>query len=183
IIDEIELIKKLVEKDDMESFEILVLAYREKGLKFALRYNSDYYLAEDLVQEAFARIYVKRKGIKIKGNFKAYLFQIIRNLAIDQHRKQSRIEEQHLTDELNDQGLSPEDEILKNEESGLIKTLLGSLNEKYRTVLYLQKYEEMSYEEIAKIMSISKGQVRMLIYRGKKKLKALIEKERELISL
>ena len=175
--DDNQLMKQVRDNDDREAFEELVLRYRDSAVKFILRYIKDYYIAEDLAQEAFAKIYINRDYFKSNGNFKAYLFQTLRNLSIDYHRKVSKVTEQKLIDNLIDEVDSPEEIALKNEKSGIIHNLLKSLNEQYKTVLYLQQYEGMSYKEIAQSMGLSLGQVRMLIYRSKKKLKNIIETE------
>jgi RNA polymerase sigma-70 factor (ECF subfamily) len=58
--------------------------------------------------------------------------------------------------------------------------MLLKLKENYRTALYLQHYEGMSYKEIAATLGLTDGQVRMSIYRGKKKLKKVIKEEMDI---
>ena len=171
-----ELIKK-IKDGDKEAFDKLVLRYRESAVRFARRYTSDYHKAEDLAQEAFARFYFQLDNYKPRGKFSSYLFKIIRNLCIDYHRKDEKYEEQKLTEDLQSEDDQPEEVVLARERDGLIKKLLFSLKENYHTALYLQHYEGMSYKEIAVTLGMTVGQVRMSIYRGKKKLKKMIKEE------
>jgi RNA polymerase sigma-70 factor (ECF subfamily) len=82
-----------------------------------------------------------------------------------------------LPEGLPDRGSGPEEEAIKNETYGLLGRIFRLLDENYRTVLYLQEFEGLSYEEIARIMGLTHGQVRMLLYRGRKKFRKLAEKE------
>ncbi len=172
-----ELMRLVIESNDMQAFNQLVLRYRKPAVSFAVRYNGDYYLSEDMVQEAFARIYLRRDRYRFKGQFRAYLFKIIRNICIDHYRKHGKRSEQQLIENMIDNGSTPEELTVQKETFGILNRLLQDLNERYRTALYLREYAEMSYQEIAQTMGISLGQVRMLIYRGRKKLKKLAEQE------
>ncbi|MGM0420712.1 MAG: RNA polymerase sigma factor, partial [Bacillota bacterium] len=135
-----ELIRE-IKNNNMEAFDRLVLNYREAAVRFAVRYTGDYYKAEDIVQEAFAKFYLNLDSYTPQGSFSSYLFKIIRNLSIDYYRKEDRIEVQKLTrDILADDNL-PEEIILAREKEGLLNRLLSKLNENYRTALYLQHYE------------------------------------------
>lgn len=172
-----ELMQRVIGHDDLRAFDELVLRHRKSAVVFARRYTEDYYLAEDLAQEAFARIYVKRKEYKLTGEFKPYLYRILRNLCIDSHRRQVRRPESVLTEDIYEVGPTPEEMFLQRETYGVLQRLFRSLDERYRTVLFLQEYEGMTYERIAEVMGITQGQVRMLLYRGRRKFKKLAEEE------
>lgn len=172
-----ELMRRVQELDDLQAFDELVLRYRRSAVLFAVRYTRDYYLAEDLAQEAFARIYLKADRYQAVGEFRPYLFQVLRNICVDHHRKRVRRPEEMLPAGVADRRSGPEEEVIRQEAWSLLGRLFGVLDENYQTVLYLQEMEGLSYEEIARIMRLTHGQVRMLLYRGRKKLKKLAEKE------
>lgn len=172
-----ELMRRVAEQNDTYAFEELVLRYRASAVAFAVRYTQDHYLAEDLAQEAFARLYLKRYQFHTDGSFRAYFYRILRNVCIDHYRQHSRTTEVELHTSQIVQHNTPETIAISQEKSGLVRRLLASLDERYRTAIYLQQFEGMSYQEIAAAMNISTGQVRMLLYRGRKKLKKLIERE------
>lgn len=159
---------------DQESFEKLIRKYRIPALSFAKKYLNDMQTAEDIVQESFADLYVYSERYNSKFSFKTYLFCIIKNKSYSYLRK-NRDFLSIQSDVTSDQ--TPELIILRNEKRNLVRKMLNQLKEDYRTVIYLSEFEDFSYEEIAKITNKSIGQIKVTIYRAKKKLKALIEKE------
>ena len=169
-----QLMEQLIVHENMRAFEELVIRYRRSAVQFAFRYCRDHYLAEDLAQEAFARIFLQRKKFLLSGNFRAYFFQILRNICIDYYRGHSKIKEEQLVEEIVSGEITGNQ---NNEHLTLLKSLFRSLNEKYKTVLYLYEFERLTYHQIAKVMKIGQGQVRMLLYRARKKLKKIAKEE------
>jgi RNA polymerase sigma-70 factor (ECF subfamily) len=168
------LIKKFL-KGDNESFEGLIMMHRAKALSFAQRYVHDMYTAEDIVQESFADIYVYRERYKDKYSFKTYLFTIIRNKCIDFIRKNKNIVLDDYMDRI--EASSMEEGFLKREEAGIVRTKVNQLKDDYKTIIYLIEYYNFTYEEAARVMGKNLGQIKILIYRARQKLKTMLEKE------
>lgn len=173
-IEDSALIKSFQAGDD-ESFEKLIIRHRAKALSFAQRYIHDCYMAEDIVQESFADIYVYKERYKNTYSFKTYLFTIIRNKSIDYVRKNKNI----LLGEYNNEKLetTPEEKYLENEKNNLIRDMINGLNDDYKTIIYLIEYYDFSYEEASKIMGKNLGQIKILVYRARRKLKTMLERE------
>ena len=93
------ILMKEFQNGNEESFEKLIIKYRNSAVYFSSRYTMDKYIAEDIVQEAFAYIYVYKDKYNEKYAFKTYLFTIIRNKSIDYIRK---ISNESLNDDLNE---------------------------------------------------------------------------------
>ena len=72
-------------------------------------------------------------------------------------------------------GASPEDIFLREESARQLHCALNGLREEYRTVLHLLYFEELSYEEAAKVMKKSRKQIDNLVNRAKQALKARLE--------
>jgi len=159
-------------KGDETAFEALVLKYRQPAVQFSMQFVHDYYMAEDIAQESFANIYVYKERYNFKASFKTYLFTIVRNKSIDYIRKNKRIE---LEDVQAIDEVSAEDLIIKHEEKIHLKNMLGMLKDDYKIAIYLIDYNDMSYQEAAKIMGKSSVQIKILIHRARKKLKLLLE--------
>ena len=157
-----------------ESFEVLVIKYRANAVAFARQLVGDAAMAEDIAQESFADIYVNRDRYNGKSSFKTYLFAIMKHKCIDHLRK---IRFSPLDESLNSDLDTPEDTYLNKERQQLVKSKLELLKEDYRMSLYLVEYEELSYQETAKVMGKNLAQVKILVYRAKKKLRELIEQE------
>lgn len=173
MIEDKELIVR-IRNGDEQAFERLVLKHREKALMFARRHVKDWHAAEDIVQDCFAYLFVNIENYSDKYSFKTYLFTIIRNKSIDLIRKQSRLTYSDQI-ELSDT-LTPEGQAIQNEDTEFVQDCIRKLSLDYQTIINLIDIEGFSYKESARIMDKSVVQIKVLIYRARKKLKALIEK-------
>ena len=163
------------QKGDIESYEVLVLKHRKKALDFARNYIKDWHIAEDIVQECFAYIFVHSEKYNNKYSFKTYLYTIIRNKSIDYIRKNDKY---YYCDNIEIVSkFSLEDKIIEDEKVALLKKCMEQLKADYQIVLELIDYEGFSYKETALIMDKSLMQVKVLIYRARRKLGALLEAE------
>lgn len=159
---------------DHESFEKLIVKYRLPAVAFARKYLTDLCLAEDVVQESFADLFVYRERYNRKFSFKTYLFSIIKHKCLTCRRQRKWLS---LHDTEISSGQTPEQELVRQESRNIVRRKINELKDDYRTVLYLAEYEDFSYEEIARIMGRNLGQIKILLFRARKKLKALLEKE------
>jgi RNA polymerase sigma-70 factor (ECF subfamily) len=164
-----------LKQGDHESYEKLVLKHRVKALSFAQRYIHNLYTAEDILQESFADIYVYRERYRDEYSFKTYLFTIIRNKCIDYIRKNRILLGYEYIEGAN--WITPEDSFIEKEKRSIIRRIIGQLKEDYRTVIYLIEYSGFSYEEAAEIMGRNVGQIKILVFRARRKLKSMIERE------
>ncbi len=165
--DDNELMEKTKQGDDL-SFEALVLKHRIRAMHFAYSYLMDIYLSEDIVQEAFAKVYINKENYKGSFSFRTYLYTIIRNLCIDEIRKNKN------TGFIEEDVKSYFDVHSKIEETEKIKCVIKALRDlpnDLKTSLYLFSIEGLSHKEIAKITKKTIAQVKIYIYRARKKLK------------
>ncbi len=153
---------------DHRSFEILMNKYRLPALNFAFRYVKNGYTAEDIVQDSFADLYVYRDRYQKNYSFKTYLFTIVKNKSISYLRKKSQISIEEVEIQCSD---TPETDYIVQENLNLLRSKISQMKGEYRMVLYLKEYEDFSYAEIAGIMGRSTGQIKILIFRARKKLK------------
>lgn len=166
-----------VKDGDKDAYEVLVLKHRVSAINFANSFLMDIHTAEDIVQECFAKVYINRMEYKPSFTFKTYLFTIIRNKCIDHLRKLKRNAVLNL-DEIGDIKHSETPEVLLSQRENMNKIFqnIKSLNDDYRTAIYLFAIEEMSYEKIAKVMQKSVFQVKVTLHRARKKLKSYMVK-------
>ena len=165
-----------VKNGDKQAFEELVLLHRRNAIGFACRFVKDSYLAEDIVQESFAAIYINRYNYKPKSSFKAFLFAVIRNKCIDYIRKNKGIVAVNYDEEeLISQELSL-DELVEHEQKLIYaKKLLDNLSSEYRSAFWLYEYEGFSYKEIAEIMGKSLPQIKIMLYRARCKIQKYVK--------
>lgn len=163
-----------------ESFEKLVLKHRKNAIGFAYSFLKDTYIAEDIVQESFASIYIKRHEYKAKNTFKTFLFAVIRNKCIDILRKNKNYTYINVDDiSICSVDFQPEELFEQKEEVLYSMKLLNKLNQDYRTAFYLYEVDGFSYKEIAEIMGKSLPQIKIIIYRSRKKLQKLVKEALE----
>lgn len=170
---------ELLKAGNEEAFEEFVVKYRNDAVNFAASILKDYYAAEDIVQDSFASFYVHRERIKSYSTLKAYLFSIIHNKAIDYIRKNNKnmVLDLNIISTFSPKEQIPEEQIVDKEKREWFMKNFKDLNHKYKKVLYLFAFQELSYKEISEVLGISLAQVKITIFRGRKKLKELYNRE------
>jgi RNA polymerase sigma-70 factor (ECF subfamily) len=142
------------------------------------RYTGDIETAEDLAEDVFVELIIHPGRYGFRSSFKTYIFAIGRNKAVDYIRKRSRlslVSEENLEETADLRTL--EEHVIKGEANLQLSRALNQINEDYRTALHLVYLEDMSYDEAGRIMKKTRKQVENLVYRGKKAVRAVLEKE------
>lgn len=170
---------KLYINGDEDGAAVLVERYGDALIKYINGYIHDLADAEDLMIEAFTRIFAKERPISSADSmFKAYLYKTARNLAL-RHRLRRRMNILS-TDDV-DFELAGDDSahaaVFRDERDRLLASAMDKLRGEYREALYLVYFEEMSYREAARVMKRSEAQLTKLVYRGKQRLKTLLTEE------
>lgn len=143
--------------------------------RFLLKNTKEHVLAQDLVQEAFMRLWERRKEVKA-GKGKAWLFTTAYRIMIDHFRKNNRMERFDATRQHNGSekhGYSDLKEVLDK--------AVEKLPEIQRTVILLRDYEGYSYREIGEITGLNESQVKVYIFRARMFLKQYIGKPETVI--
>jgi RNA polymerase sigma-70 factor (sigma-E family) len=141
----------------------LYLQHSPGGLRLAYLLSGDRELAEDLMQEAFARLIARLRHLRDPEAFDAYLRRTIVNLATSHFRRRA-VERAYLTREGPWSVEAASDPDLAMHES-MRRTLL-SLPERQRAALVLRFYEDLFEQQIAEILRCRPGTVRSLVSRG-----------------
>ena len=170
--------RRFLDGDD-SGFVELVRDYKD-GLIFYLdSFTRNIHIAEELMQETFTKLAIKRPKYTGKAPFKTWLYTIARNVALDELRKLKKVNttpleevENYLPDEAD-----LELEYLQEQQRIAVHRMLRTLKPDYSQVLYLVYFEEQSNTEAAKIMGKSKRQIENLLYSAKRALKAELGKE------
>lgn len=176
------LIKRAVAGDE-DSFNQIIETYKNYVFAIILNFIKDYGEVENVAQEVFLQIYISLPNYD-NDNFKGWISRITSNKSIDWIRKKkSKFKEEalELTEILVDESEgdkveTPEQLLIKKEESEDLANVLNSIPEIYRGVLEQFYFKEMSYEEIAKLEDVSVKTIASRLYRGKNILR---EKWRE----
>jgi RNA polymerase sigma factor (sigma-70 family) len=134
--------------------------------------------ADDLTIEAFGKAFLKLPSYAPRYAFSTWLFKIAINNCID-HIRKKRIQALSIDDTLNPDSdndyktilrgniLDPEEKFIRDQRIQLMRRTLSKLSPKYRTMIELRYFEELSYEEIAVELSIPLGTVKAQLFRAK----------------
>ena len=170
--------RRFLEGDDNGLVEI-IKDHKDGLMLYLNRYVQNIHIAEDLMEDVFVRLVIKKPRFSKKSSFKTWLYSIGRNVAVDYMRKNSRIEtvpQEEMLLILKDEE-DIELEYIKNERKIIVHRALGRINPEYSKVLYLIYFESFNITETAFIMKKTYKQIQNLIYRAKLSLKSELEKE------
>lgn len=164
---------------EVEGLNELVEEYKDGLILYLNGYVNNLHIAEELTEDTFFRLITKRPNFSGKSTFKSWLYAIGRNIAIDYIRHNSRqisvsiddmkkylIEEQCL-----------EELYIKDEEKIAVYKALHKLTPDYRNAIWLKHFEGFSNKETAMVLKKNDRQLKNLLYRAKKSLKSILEKE------
>ena len=175
-----EVLIKEFQNGNRNSYTQLVTRYRDKIISFLYRYMHDMDSAEDLAQETFFKVYLKKDSYKETYKFSTWLFTIAANLAKTELRKLKRRKTSSISD-INEDGTSEnifidEDNTEKssNNESKIIQKALSELEHDYKVIIIFREIQELSYDVISKILQLPLGTVKSRINRGKLKLREIL---------
>jgi RNA polymerase sigma-70 factor, ECF subfamily len=172
-----------VKSGDDSSFELLLRKYRTPVVNFLYRMVRDAAAAEDLAQEVFLRVYRARGQYLPTAKFTTWMFRIATNLALNALRDgryrqmevsidQSPVaysgdgESEQPALEVADRQASIELELIRRDRADLIRRAVESLPEKQRAAVLLHKYQEMDYDEIARVLGCSESALKSLLFRA-----------------
>jgi len=131
-------------------------------------YNAD---AEDILQDAFMEAFNSLGKIKNADAFGGWLKRIVINKSINHVKRHQKnwleLEETDLADQPDEQAIDELD--FKNKLDAIVEAL-NELPEKYRVVINLHIFEQMSFEEVAGMMNVPSATVRSRYLRGKQKI-------------
>jgi RNA polymerase sigma-70 factor (ECF subfamily) len=173
--DDHEVIRACLE-GSQEAFTTLVKRHEERSFWAAYRVVGDAEAARDVAQEAFVRIWRALDRFDFSMAFTTWLYRITVNLAIDHLRRNKRhkgvdidILQESLADAAPD--TAPHIRQDRNETSTMVRSVMVTLDEKYRTVLALRDLEGLSSKQISDITGISHATVRWRLHVARKQFR------------
>ena len=164
---------------DNDALTDLIRDHKDGLLFFLNSYVHDAVVAEELMQETFVRLYVKRPHFSGTSQFKTWLFGVGRNVAREYLRSTSAHPALPLdhADMLEGTAYRPELSAEQNESSRLLFSALSHLTPQAQQILYLTYFENLSNRETAKVMKKSVNHIAVLLHRARQDLKAELMKE------
>ena len=168
---------------DAGAFDSLFSRHMRRIINFAYRFVRNREIAEELAQEIFIKVYESAAKYKVKARFTSWLYKIATNVCLNEIRKpQFRARHRSLSaprfDGDEDEDMQMEfgaskgpDAILERKNlARVLKSALEEIPEKQRLAFILNKYQELSYAEVADVLGCSEKAVKSLIHRAKEAL-------------
>ncbi len=155
-------------EDDPQAFAQLVRRWEKPIQSLCARMTGDAHRGEDLTQEAFARVFARRKDYQASGKFATFLWRVALNLCYDELRKVSRRRESMLDEGAGDDGEThfvasgpgPDFVLVEQERAEAVRRALLELTEAQRAVVVLRHYEGLKFREIGEVLEIPEGTVK-----------------------
>jgi RNA polymerase sigma-70 factor, ECF subfamily len=154
--------------DDPQAFAQLVQRWQGPIQRLCIKMLGDAHRAEDLTQEAFARVFARRKDYEPAGRFSTFLWRIALNLCYDELRKIKRRGESSLEGSAGERGevefvadtVGPDLQVVREERAEHVRRALLQIPEPYRVVVILRHYEGLKFREIGEVLDIPEGTVK-----------------------
>ena len=161
------------------AFDEIMAEYFRPLVFFIDRYIHDPHTAEDIAIDAFSDLIVHPRRYNFKVSLKTYLFMLGRSRALDCLRHRKVLTMVALQDSLSAEETELEAAVLADERKRAVNAALERLPEEMRLAVHLVYFEDMTYEETARVMKKNRKQVDNLLYRAKKELRTLLGEDGE----
>jgi len=160
-----------VRAGDVGRLEVLFDRHQPALMRYFNYLTGNRTLSEDLAQDAFVRVLKYRHTYQPGANFRAWLYQIGRNVYADHLGKQKpEIAMPVEAPEIRAGDMPADREMQKKQETALVLKALAAMPGEKREVLILSRFQEMKYEEIATVLKCEVGTVKVRVYRAMREL-------------
>jgi RNA polymerase sigma-70 factor, ECF subfamily len=159
-----------IKDGDIESFEFLVKRYQQRLFIFAYRILDNKEDAEEIVQDSLFSVYKHIDSVDVNRKFSSFVFSITKNTAISHIRTRRR------TVPLEEIVSAEEDEsiftnLTRKDTKKVVTHAVNNIDKKYRNIVKLYYFADLSYEEISRKCNIPLNTVRTRLRRAKSLLK------------
>lgn len=189
---DIVLVKKAVEKGDQAAYAELLGRYKESVYFLLLKMVNNKDDAEDLTIEAFGKAFKNINQYTPNFAFSTWLFRIATNNCIDFIRKKKAVtlsldrafttgDGEEMTMDVRSDTLDPEESMIRKQKNVLMRSLVDKLKPRYRVLIELRYFQELSYEEIADKLDLPLGTVKAQLFRSREFLYNIIRHQQEKI--
>jgi RNA polymerase sigma-70 factor (ECF subfamily) len=173
---------KRCQEGDSQALEQIVRQYQDGVYNIAYRILGSHEDAQDLAQDVFLTVWEKIGQFKFKSRFSTWLYRIVTNLCINEKNRQRR--RQTVPMEIDDSQAwtpinptTPEKEVLLAEQQEILQVALAQLKDKYRTILILREMENLSYDELSKVLRCSIGRVKSRLHEARMALRKILQQK------
>ena len=170
---------------DEDAFATLVRLYEKRVFALAVRMCGSREDAAEAAQEAFLAAWQGLSFFRGDASFSTWLYRLTSNACVDLLRREGRhrsaagpsLDDEELSLDVPDTALSPQDEAERHELREAIDRGLAALSPEHRQILILREMHQLSYDEIAEVLSLDTGTVKSRISRARRQLRNFLLKD------
>jgi len=189
---DVQLVVRAVEKHDQTAYAELLDRYKDSVYFLLLKMVNNKDDAEDLTIEAFGKAFRNIGQYTPNYAFSTWLFRIATNNCIDFIRKKRTVtvsldrsfsgsDGSEMTMDVRSDGPDPEENLIRKQKSMIMRELVEKLKPRYRLLVELRYFQELSYEEIAERLDLPLGTVKAQLFRSREFLYQIIRNQQEKI--
>jgi len=176
-----------VQEGKINAFSHLVDRHKDKAYNLAFRICANREEAEEIAQDAFIKAYRSLNNFRMKSSFATWLYRIVYNTAISlvRSRKNKILALEEFPADAVDflSSCTSQDEAVEEYRSSLVNFAMQKISEDDRGLITLYYYNDLDMEEISKITGISRSNIKVKLYRARRKMAEIIEKnENKIVS-
>lgn len=166
---------------DHGAFEQLIARYEQRVFRLLGRFTRDQGEVEDLAQDVFVKLFTKLHTFQRDSSLFTWIYRVAVNTANDhfarRSRRKLRLVEDEVLDRAGDEGDEPTEPLMDAELHEITRQIVKQIPEKFRTVLVLREYEDLSYTEISEVVGCSMGTVESRLFRARQRFKTALEQK------
>ena len=170
-------------RGDTNVFSVLVDRYKEMIFTLALKMIKNREEAEEVSQDTFVKVYNSLNKFKGDSKFSTWIYRIAYNTCLDRQKKNKKDESTISIDEFSDHLVKTLDNALSaledKERKQTIQNCMNLLSSEENFLLTLYYFDDQNLDEIAKIMDINSNNVKVKLFRSRKKLAVILKKQLE----
>lgn len=163
-----------VRAGNLNTMGLLFERYHRELFGFLYHMTGSAHASEDMVQTVFYRMLKYRHTFTGEGAFRTWMYHLARNVLVDTAQKNKPSARSYDLVEYAERiagGTEADAGLQREQELGLLQQALTRLSPEYREVLILSRYQELKYEEIARLLNLSEGAVKVRVHRAMNELK------------
>lgn len=189
---DVQLVKRSIDDNDQAAYSELLDRYKESVFYLLLKMVNNKDDAEDLTLEAFGKAFKNIEQYTPNYAFSTWLFRIATNNCIDFIRKKRMVtlsldktftsgDGDEMTMDVRSDSLDPEEHLIRKQKNILMRSIVEKLKPRYRLLVDMRYFQEMSYEEIAETLDLPLGTVKAQLFRAREFLYNVIRETKDKI--
>jgi RNA polymerase sigma factor (sigma-70 family) len=166
-----ETLMEAVKNGDLTQATLLFERYQRPIFAFLVRMTIDRAIAEDLTQNVFLRMIRYRTSFRGGNSFKAWIYQIARNVFMDHYQKERKMPTRYTDVSEWADAIPDQEDTDQSERERVLHISMTKLSEEQRELLILTRFQHMKYEEVAVIMNTTVANIKVKVHRAIHKLR------------